>query len=153
MTQDKETKKIIPKYPIKSIETLGATLFNMIDEIFSKNEELSAEPFKDRKKKYSQKLLDNLVTFNNSLFLEMSNKDFKKKWKVMMHEDVMKDMDNLDIPEEVEQELAELIKGFKDGTIDPAEVGEPIDLEELERDEPDVYKKLKERFGDDGKIT
>ena len=68
----------------------------------------------------------------------------KKKWKVIIRPEVMKDID--DIPEEdygeFEKEFSKIIKGFESGEIDPREIGEPLDIEKLKKEEPDLYYKL-----------
>ncbi len=70
----------------------------------------------------------------------------KKKWKVIIRPKAMKDID--DIPEEdyeeFEKEFSKIIKGFESGEIDPREIGEPVDIEKLKKEEPDIYHKLTE---------
>lgn len=69
--------------------------------------------------------------------------DKEKKYKVKLAKGVMEDME--DVPEDVEKELNNLIKGFKDGSIDPKKIGEPVNMEKLREEEPDVYNLLIER--------
>ena len=67
----------------------------------------------------------------------------KKGYKIMSHPDIMKDME--DMPDDVAEELEKLFKGFKDGTIDPVDVGEPVDLKELEKEDPEFFQELMRR--------
>ncbi|KKN12896.1 hypothetical protein LCGC14_1011920 [marine sediment metagenome] len=70
-----------------------------------------------------------------------------KKWKVNQTESFIKDLN--EIPEEdreqVFDDLDKLFKGFKDGTIDPEKIGEPIDMEKLKEEEPELYEDLIKR--------
>ncbi len=71
----------------------------------------------------------------------------EKKYKVKQTEEFAKDLNA--IPEkdkeEVFNELDKLFKGFKDGTIDPEQIGEPVDMEKMKKEEPELYKELIKR--------
>jgi ribosomal protein L33 len=57
------------------------------------------------------------------------NQKEKKKYKVKFSEEVL-DKYN-DLPDKVVEEFEKIIKGFKEGTIDPTKLGTPIDWIEL----------------------
>lgn len=75
----------------------------------------------------------------------MNKKKVKKakKWKISQSKDFMKDLEN--VPEEVAGELESFFKGLKDGSIQPDDVGEPVDMDKLKKEEPDVYNSLIKR--------
>ncbi len=52
-----------------------------------------------------------------------------KKWKVKFSKEAEKKLD--DLPDDVYGELVEIIKGFKEGKLDPEEIGNPVDFKEL----------------------
>jgi len=54
----------------------------------------------------------------------------KKKWKVMVSENVLKKFK--DIPDNVADEFEKLILGFKTGKIDPTKIGSPVDWVKLD---------------------
>ena len=52
-----------------------------------------------------------------------------KKWKVKFSEDALEKIDEL--PDDVYNELTRIVKGFKTGKLDPANIGKPVKWEEL----------------------
>ena len=60
----------------------------------------------------------------------MKKEPKNKKWKIKTSEQVMSKID--DMPDQVYEEFAKLIKGIKTGKINPTKIGTPIDWVELE---------------------
>ncbi len=52
-----------------------------------------------------------------------------KKWKIKFSEEALKK--SQEMPDEVYEKFEEIIKGFKEGKLDPKKVGQPIDWIEL----------------------
>jgi hypothetical protein len=58
----------------------------------------------------------------------------KKEWKIEFSKEALKNVDKL--PDEVYDKLSEVIKGFKEGKLDPTKIGQSVSFVEL-------YEKLK----------
>ena len=56
-------------------------------------------------------------------------KEEKKKWKVTFSDEVLEKFK--EIPDNVAEEFEKIIKGFKEGRLDPKKVGQPVDWVEL----------------------
>jgi hypothetical protein len=69
-----------------------------------------------------------------------------KGYKIFSHPDVMKDMEQ--VPDDVLEELDRIIVGLKNGTIDPSEIGEPVDMRELQKEDPQLCDLLVKRAGE-----
>ena len=54
-----------------------------------------------------------------------------KKWNIEFSGKVLKKVNNL--PDETYNELVKIVKGFKEGTLDPTKVGKSMDLKELNK--------------------
>ena len=52
-----------------------------------------------------------------------------KKWKVKFSEEAVRKLK--DIPDDVYEEFEKMVKGFKEGKLDPKKVGQPIKWVEL----------------------
>jgi len=59
----------------------------------------------------------------------MKKKD--KGWKVKFSDEVIKELDNL--PDEVYDKLTEIVKGVKEGRLDPTKIGNPVDFIDLDK--------------------
>jgi hypothetical protein len=127
----------------------------------------------DVKKGFAQKIIDEATKELNDLHektgkamlsVEFTKKETSppkdKKWKIVFTDSVLKQMDTL--PDDEYIELSEGIKEFvnnvSSGKIDPAVVGEKVDMEQLKIEEPDVYEMLmkgveeaRRKVKDDGK--
>ena len=53
-----------------------------------------------------------------------------KRWKVKFSDEATKKLD--DLPDKVYDELVKIVKGFKDGKLNPKKVGQPINWIELD---------------------
>ena len=56
-------------------------------------------------------------------------KESTKKWEVKFSDEVIRKSEEL--PDDVYEEFEKIIKGFKEGTLDPTKVGKPINWIEL----------------------
>ena len=72
-----------------------------------------------------------------------TEKFHNKGYKILSHPDIMKDMDN--IPDDALDEFNRIIVGLKNGTIDPTEIGEPVDMRELQKEDPQLFDLLVKR--------
>lgn len=53
-----------------------------------------------------------------------------KKWKVEFSKDVTEKLG--DLPDDAYDELVKLVKGFKEGKLDPTKIGQSMDLADLD---------------------
>lgn len=54
-----------------------------------------------------------------------------KEWKIEFSDETLKKAD--DLPDEVYDELSKIIKGFKEGKLDPTKIGQPVDFVDLDK--------------------
>ena len=60
----------------------------------------------------------------------MNKENKKKRWKVKFSEEFVRKID--DMPDDVYEEFAKIVKGFKTGKLDPKKIGQPINWAELD---------------------
>ncbi len=58
-------------------------------------------------------------------------KEKSKKWKIKFSEEARKK--TKDLPDKVHEELTKIIKGLKEGELDPTKIGQPIDWKTLDK--------------------
>ena len=58
-------------------------------------------------------------------------KEEPKKWKIEFSEEAMEQ--SKDLPDEVYGELSKIIKGLKEGKLDPTKIGQPSDWIDLDK--------------------
>lgn len=63
--------------------------------------------------------------------IRVGNEEKKDRYMVVIPDRIRKQIEGA--PEEVQEDIEKLIKGFVDGTINPKEVGESVSDEEWER--------------------